>query len=81
MIECQINPRDKRKVDVRLTGDGVRALAEFRELRVRKLVDLLKNCTDEDREDLARLVLRLHDMLKEASAEVDFRAATERERA
>ena len=63
LIECQINPQDKRKVDVRLSAAGARALLEFREVRVQKLVALLKNGSDEDHEDLARLVVKLQELI------------------
>jgi MarR family transcriptional repressor of emrRAB len=65
LIECQINPADKRKVNVRLTPAGARALAEFQEVRVQKLLGLLKNCSEEDQEDLSRLIAKLNDMVKD----------------
>jgi DNA-binding MarR family transcriptional regulator len=65
LIECQINPQDKRKVNVRLTPAGVRALMEYREVRVQKLLGLLRNCSEEDHEDLSRLIPKLHEMLKD----------------
>jgi DNA-binding MarR family transcriptional regulator len=64
LIECQINPQDKRKVDVRLTQAGVRSLQEFREARVQKLVELLRGATDEEQEDLSRLIAKLQDMIR-----------------
>lgn len=65
LIECQINPQDKRKVNVRLTTSGSRALEEFQESRVRKLVQLLSAITEEDQEELSRLVVKLGEILKE----------------
>jgi DNA-binding MarR family transcriptional regulator len=69
LIECQINPQDKRKVDVRLTAAGESALTEFREARVQKLLRLLGTSSDEDQEELSRLTVKLNDLLKEAQFE------------
>ena len=69
LIECQINASDKRKVDVRLTSAGRRTLGEFQEVRVQKLVGLLKGASDEDHDELSRLVARLHELLGEPHAE------------
>jgi DNA-binding MarR family transcriptional regulator len=68
LIECQINPQDKRKVDVRLTQAGVRSLLEFREARVRKLVELLRGANDEEQEDLSRLIAKLQDLVRTSQA-------------
>src|SRR5262249_9575626 len=43
LIECQINSRDKRKVDVRLTDVGQKALADYQALRTDRLVELLRD--------------------------------------
>lgn len=66
-IECRINPRDKRKIDVCLTAEGGKALADYRLARVRRIVDLLRDFPEEDRECLNRLLHRLHDRLGHAT--------------
>ncbi len=64
LITCQINSQDKRKVDVRLTASGISALQEYREARVKKLANLLHRASDDERDDLARLILKLHELLR-----------------
>jgi DNA-binding MarR family transcriptional regulator len=64
LIACQINPRDKRKVDVCLTAAGEKALAEYRATRTDRLVELLRDLPEEDQEDLNRLIDKLHGLLE-----------------
>lgn len=63
-IECQINPNDKRKIDVRLTPAGERALFDYQELRVQKLTNLFQNLSEEDQEDLSCWIQKISDLLK-----------------
>jgi len=65
LIECHINPRDKRKINVHLTSAGMQALTEYQETRVLKLVDLLADFSEDDQEELSRLVQGLDNLLKE----------------
>jgi DNA-binding MarR family transcriptional regulator len=63
LIACRINPQDKRKIDVALTPAGVVAFQDYQTVRVRTISGLLHNLTDEDREDLQRLLEKLQDSL------------------
>ncbi len=63
LIECQINTQDKRKIDVRITPAGTQALLEYQEVRVNKLMELLRRVPDEEQEDLERLIHKLGWML------------------
>src|SRR6266478_9927600 len=54
LIACRINPQDKRKIDVCLTGDGEKRFLEYQALRVRGIADLLRKLPEEDQEDLSR---------------------------
>jgi DNA-binding MarR family transcriptional regulator len=63
LIECRINPRDKRKIDVCLTPTGERALAEYQGVRVGRLIGKLQNMSDEDQEELLRVLNKLHGLL------------------
>jgi DNA-binding MarR family transcriptional regulator len=62
LIVCQINPRDKRKIDVRLTSAGTRALLEYQDIRVRKLTELLQSLPEEEHDDLSRLIQKLSEL-------------------
>lgn len=59
LISCQINPRDKRKINVALSEDGDFALASYQQSRLSPIVDGLSKLSDEDQDDLARLVQKL----------------------
>lgn len=59
MIDCHINPTDKRKINVRLTAAGGKALQDYKAVRIGPLVELLRDLTDADREELARLLEKL----------------------
>ena len=63
LIACRINPRDKRKIDVCLTEAGERSLGEYQELRVNRIVGLLRDLPEEDQEDFTRLVDKLRGLL------------------
>ena len=63
LIECRINPRDKRKIDVCLTPTGERALAEYQGVRVGRLIAKLQHMSDEDQEELLRVLNKLHGLL------------------
>jgi len=63
LIECRINPRDKRKIDVCLTPIGEKALSDYQGTRVGRIVDRLKSLNDEDQEDLIRSLNKLHGLL------------------
>ncbi|MBM3996782.1 MAG: MarR family transcriptional regulator [Planctomycetes bacterium] len=63
LIQCSINPRDKRKIDVELTPNGEKALLEYQGKRVGRIVEQLSNLSDEDQEDLIRALNKLHGLL------------------
>jgi DNA-binding MarR family transcriptional regulator len=67
LITCQINPRDKRKVDVCLTPFGEKALADYQTMRTDRLVELLRDLPEREQEDLNRLVDKLHGLLERGS--------------
>ncbi|HKI33961.1 MAG TPA: MarR family transcriptional regulator [Gemmataceae bacterium] len=60
LIACRINPQDKRKIDVCLTSAGEKALAEYREQRVRAIAELLSKLRVDDLEDVHGLLGKLH---------------------
>src|SRR5437763_4813175 len=63
LISCRINARDKRRIDVCLTPAGEKALLEYQGARVGRIVDLLRNLSEEDQDDLVRLLERLNGLL------------------
>ncbi len=66
LIECKINQRDKRKIDVHLTNVGEKALADYQNTRVNRIVGRLRNLSEDDQEDLLRSLNKLHGMLDQA---------------
>ena len=63
LIQCRINPRDKRKIDVCLTPLGEQALLDYQGVRVGRIVERLQNLPEEDQEDLIRVLQKLREML------------------
>ena len=63
LIECRINSRDKRKIDVELTGNGEKALLDYQGKRVGRIVEQLNSLTDEDQDDMMRSLHKLHGLL------------------
>ena len=63
LIQCRINPRDKRKIDVELTTPGEKALLDYQGKRVGRIVAQLSNLSDDDQDDLIRALNKLHGLL------------------
>jgi DNA-binding MarR family transcriptional regulator len=60
LIACRINASDKRKIDVCLTDFGEKILMEYQSVRVARIGKLLSNLSDEDQEDLLRVLEKLN---------------------
>ncbi|MBI2808941.1 MAG: hypothetical protein HYX68_28495 [Planctomycetes bacterium] len=63
LIQCRINSRDKRKIDVDLTANGEKALLDYQDKRVGRIVEQLSHLSDDDQEDLIRSLNKLHSLL------------------
>ncbi|MBY0528049.1 MAG: MarR family winged helix-turn-helix transcriptional regulator [Gemmataceae bacterium] len=61
MIVCHINSRDKRKVDVRMTAAGEKALAEYQAARVVRITESLRGLPEELQEEVGRLLDKLRE--------------------
>jgi DNA-binding MarR family transcriptional regulator len=59
LIVCQINPQDKRKINVQLTDAGEQALTSYISPRVASLSALLGKLSSDEREELAHLLDKL----------------------
>jgi DNA-binding MarR family transcriptional regulator len=68
LIECRINPRDKRKIDVALTPTGEKTLLDYQGARIGRIVERLQNLSDDDQEDLIRVLTKLHGLLDRTPA-------------
>jgi DNA-binding MarR family transcriptional regulator len=62
-IACRINAQDKRKIDVTLTPSGARAFEEHQKARVQSIAGLLAKMSEDDLEDLQRLLERANEHL------------------
>ncbi len=56
LIDCSINPEDKRRIDVRRTEAGVKAHAAYRASRLMATVAILGELTQKDRNEFMRLL-------------------------
>ncbi len=63
LIACRINTQDKRKIDVVLTPAGRAAFQEHQGTRVRVLANWLSRLSETEREELHRLLDKMHDIL------------------
>jgi DNA-binding MarR family transcriptional regulator len=63
LIQCRINSRDKRKIDVDLTANGEKTLVEYQGKRVGRIVEQLSDLTDDDQDDMIRTLNKLHGLL------------------
>jgi len=65
LITCSINTRDKRKIDVSLTPFGEQALFDYQSSRVRQIANCLQELSEEDQDDLSRLLHKLQALLEQ----------------
>jgi DNA-binding MarR family transcriptional regulator len=63
LVACRINPNDKRKIDVALTPAGEKAFQDYQTARVRGITHLLRKLSDDDLEDLQRVLDKTHDLI------------------
>jgi DNA-binding MarR family transcriptional regulator len=63
LIQCRINPRDKRKIDVCLTPAGEKMLLEYQSKRVGRIVERLQQLSEDDQDELIRALTKLHGLL------------------
>jgi DNA-binding MarR family transcriptional regulator len=68
LISCRINPSDKRKIDVCMTAAGEKALLDYQAIRVSRIGELLRNLSEEDQEDLSRMLDKLQNLLERGPA-------------
>jgi DNA-binding MarR family transcriptional regulator len=59
LIACRINPQDKRKIDVCLTAAGEKALLDYQSPRIRGIAEMLARLSEEDVDELSRLLEKL----------------------
>ena len=64
LIQCRINPRDKRKIDVCITPIGEKCLLEYQGERIGRILDRLQNLPDDDQEELLHALNKLHGLLE-----------------
>jgi DNA-binding MarR family transcriptional regulator len=63
LIACRINPHDKRKINVALTPEGIAAFQDYQSARLGGIGNLLNKLSEEDLEDLQRLLSKLHEVV------------------
>jgi DNA-binding MarR family transcriptional regulator len=63
-IACRINSHDKRKIDVDLTEAGQKAFLDYQAVRVGRIAELLHDLSDEDQENLVRLLDKIRGLLE-----------------
>ena len=59
LITCCINPRDKRKIDVAITGAGRKALEDYQAGRVHRISLWLRHLGEDERVQLARALEKM----------------------
>lgn len=63
LIQCGINARDKRKIDVCLTSHGEKVLLEYQDSRVGRIVQRIKDTTGDEQADMLRVLNKLRGLL------------------
>lgn len=58
-VECKINPKDRRRIDVTLTPAGEAAHAKYRQTRLTSMHEVLRILPSEDRLQFMRMMRQL----------------------
>ena len=66
LIRCEINARDKRRVDVYLTEPGRKARNEYRNDRLASSLAVLSQLPDKDRHEFMRILSHIREMFAES---------------
>src|SRR5262249_22275792 len=67
LIECRINPRDKRKIDVCLTPQGERSLIDYQGVRVSRIIQKMQRLSEEDHDEMLRTLHKLRHLLDQGT--------------
>jgi len=65
MVECQLNPKDKRRIDVTVTAQGRKAYQDYRELRLDANMELLASLSKTEQRELIKLLDRFGALMSE----------------
>ena len=66
-VECKINPKDRRRIDVSLTDSGTKALGAFRQARLASFYIVLEALDPADRTEFMRMLKCIHNAFEGAS--------------
>jgi DNA-binding MarR family transcriptional regulator len=68
LIQCKLNPDDRRKIDVSITDIGRRAHRDYRSAKLAGIIGVLAEMSDADRTEFMRLLGSIRQMLSRALA-------------
>lgn len=60
-VECKINPRDRRRIDVTLTSAGTKAYQAYRSARLGSMHEILSSLGPDDRLHFMRILGQIRD--------------------
>lgn len=69
LIQCMINPHDKRKIDVELTEAGRQMHQAYRELKLGNIEKMLATMSERDRTELMRILRGIRESLRNSLEE------------
>jgi DNA-binding MarR family transcriptional regulator len=64
LIKCTINPSDKRKIDVELTGEGRKAHEVYRQVKLGSIEKMLQGLREQDRWELLRILREIGQQMR-----------------
>lgn len=65
-VECKINPKDRRRINVSLTDSGTKVLNAFRHARLASFYTVLEALDPSDRTEFMRMLKRIRDAFEDA---------------
>ncbi len=68
LVECKINPKDRRRVDVSLTQVGIKAHDTYRAARLNTMYEVLRVLAPQDRVEFMRMMRQLRTTFEEQLA-------------
>lgn len=73
-VECKINSRDRRRIDVKLTESGTEAYENYRTVRLGSMYDILSVLPPDDRLHFMRILGQIRDAFAEKLGTVKTQA-------
>ncbi len=68
LIRCDLNPQDKRKIDVTVTPEGQKVYDDYRQSRIARVASTMEKLNPQDQEEFVRICKEMVIILQASTA-------------